>query len=670
MTDIAFNWFLFLICFSLNMQDFKQIHRITILILKKYEGVDWQMKNIRRIGMIVLALLMLLTTIVPIFAAAGFTDVAADYWGKSHIDKAAEKGIVSGSLENGKSVFKPEDPVTKAEALIMVYKTLKTTNKLKSTENYTNKYKSVLESYNIPNWSFEAIAYTLEHNILSGSELAGLMSGTKQTNATREQVAMYLGRAIDSNVQTSSVTPLTFIDREVISTPALPYVQLLVGKKIISGDNNNRFNPKNTIKRVEMATVCAKAYDVLKTVDIVVEIPEPQEPKTTTKFRTIDFVAIETNTVLVRDDNDKQEIYQVLSNTEIIVNKLKRSISYLSRNQKANFVFDQDDRLIKIEVNPTENKYEGFIDKITLGTSYDSIMVYDEYGLPNDRRRTFKVYENDNILIELDNKRVDVKDLKEGDQISVIYDNDRATRITSYSKIQDITGILDDSVNFARYPFKISVRGVNNVVKDYEVEESVTVRLGSKRANLEDLVRGDIVTITLDRDRVTRIEAAQTNIKKTDKGIIQSITLGNPNSLTLIGKDDEEVRYEISNSASIYIDDERSTVRDLGVGYDVELELQGNVIVEIEAKKVEQRNSIEGEIVRFHDSINRIIVKGYDSSTRRYEEVPVFVNKDTKIIDKDGKTIDMRYLDRRDEVFVTGRYEDDVFVATRIIVIE
>lgn len=631
------------------------------------------MKNLHRVLRIGLALLILLTTIAPIFAATTFTDVAADYWGRQHIAKAAERGIVSGSVVNGKPVFKPEDPVTKAEALIMVYKTLKATNKLKSTQNFTSKYQTVMESYKIPMWAYEAVAYALEYNILSGSELSTIMSGTQQVNATRQQVAVYLGKAIDPNAQASATSPLTFIDREIIDTAALPYVQLLVSKGIISGDNNNRFNPKNTIKRVEMATVCSKAYDVLNSADIVVEVPvsvqEPEEPKTTTKYRTIDYVATETNTVFVRDDNDNQEIYQVLSSTEILVNGVKRSIGYLAKNQKANFIFDKDNKLIKIEVNPTGNKYEGFIEKITLGSNYDSIVVYDEYSPANDRRRTFRVYKDDKIVIELDGKRVDVEDLKEDDQIAVTYDGNRATRITSYSKIQDITGILEASVNFTRYPFKISVRSVNNTVKEYEIDDSVTVRINNKKANLEDLVRGDIVTIRLDRDKVSRIEATSINLNKEDKGIIQSITLGNPNKITIIGKDDEEVTYEVSNSASIYIDDERGTVRDLGIGYDVELELQGNVIVAIEATKVVQRNSIEGEIVRFYDSINRIIVKGYDSTTRRYEEVAVYINKDTRIIDEDGKVIDMRYLDRGDEVFITGNYEDDIFIATRIIVL-
>ena len=619
--------------------------------------------------MLVLALVMLLTTIAPSFAATNFADVSSDYWGRTHIAKAAERGIVSGSIENGKSVFKPEDPVTKAEALIMVYKTLRATNNLKSTDSFANKYKAVLESYKIPSWAFEAIAYAMEYNILTGGELAGLMSNGRQTNASRQQVAVYLGRAFGSGNQDINISPLTFIDREVIDKDALPYVQLLVNKKIISGDDNNRFNPRNSIKRVEMATVCSKAYDVLKASDIIIEVPDPQKPKTTTKFRTIDFVAFDTDTILVRDDNDDQEIYQVLNNTEILVNGVKRSIGYLSKNQRANFIFDQNNRLLKIEVDPKESKYEGFIDRISLGTDYTSIVVYDEYSPPNDRRRTFRVYDSDNIRIELDDKRVDVKDLKEDDQIRVYYDSNRATKIESYSRIQDITGILDDAINYSRYPYRLSLRGVNNQLTEYEIDESIVVRLGNRRATLEDLVRGDILTITLNRNRITRIEAAQTNIKKKDEGIIQSITLGNPNSIVILDKDGEEVSYDIANSASIYIDDERSDFKDLGIGYDVELELQGNAVVAIEAEKVEQRNSIEGEIVRFHDSINRIIVKGYDTSTKRYEEIPVYVTKDTRIIDEDGKSIDMRYLDRRDEVFVTGRYEDDVFVATRIIVL-
>lgn len=623
-----------------------------------------QMKNIHRMLMIGLALLMLVTTITPIFADTTFTDVAANYWGRQHITKAAERGIVSGSLQNGKPVFKPEDPVTKAEALIMVYKTLDATDKLQSTENFTSKYKTVMESYNIPMWSFEAVAYALEYNILSGSELGGLMSGTQQTNATRQQVAGYLGKAMDPNAQASTTSSLTFIDREMIDTTALPYVQLLVNKGIISGDNNNRFNPKSSIKRVEMATVCSKAYDVLDATDIVVEVPVVAESKTETKIRTI--LDVKVDSVFVRDNDGNLDVYTIENTTEIFVNNSKSNKNNLSKDRRAHFTFDEDGKLLKIEMNPTEAKYEGYIDKINIGDSYDTITVRGDYG--STGTRTFRIYEDTEF--EYENKSGNIRDLSVGDQITVVYEGDRAERIEAYSPMDELVGILEATIDYKKYPFVIKVKLAGNQVRELEIADNVRVRKDSKTKELTDLSRGDIVSIQLNGNKVTRIDASSVSgIQEDDKGIVQSIILGNPNKIVIVNEDNEEFTYDIDSNVTIYIDDTKSELYDLRVGYEVELEIENNRVLAIEADKVESRNSLSGEIVSVHDSINRVVVKNFDNTTKRYEEVPVFINKYTNIIDEDGKSIDMGGLYRRDEVFVSGEYDDGVFVATRIIVL-
>lgn len=623
-----------------------------------------QMKKLHRILTVGLALLLLLTTITPIFANTTFTDVAADYWGRQHIAKAAERGIVSGSTQNGKPVFKPEDPVTKAEALIMVYKTLGATGKLQSTENFTSKYKSVMESYNIPMWAFEAIAYALEYNILSGSELSSIMSGTQQTNATRQQVAVYLGKAMNPNAQASTTSSLTFIDREIIDATAMPYVQLLVSKGIISGDNNNRFNPRNSIKRVEMATICSKAYDVLDAADVVVEVPVVVAPKTETKIRTI--VDVRVDSIFVRDNDGNMDIYRVEESTEVFINNSKSRVGNLTRDRRAHFTFDENNKLIKIEVNPTEDKYEGFIDKITIGDSYDTITVRGDYG--STGTRTFRIYEDTEI--EYEKKSGYIRDLSEGDQIAVVYEGDRAVRIEAYSPIDELVGILEAAITFNKYPFTMQIRTAGNQVRELELGDSLRIRKDNKTVDLTDLSRGDIVTIQLNGNRVSRIDAiGVSGTQKGDKGVIQSMILGNPNKITIVNADNREYTYDVDNNVKVYIDDTRSNLFDLRVGYEVELEIENNRVIAIEADKVEKSNTLTGEIVSVHDSINRIVVKTFNNTTKKYEEIPVFINKNTNIIDESGKSTDMKYLDRRDEVFVSGKYDDEVFVATRIIVL-
>ncbi|SDJ84513.1 S-layer homology domain-containing protein [Natronincola ferrireducens] len=624
------------------------------------------MKKARKLLILSITLLLLVSTTMTSFASTPFRDVSGTHWARQHITRMAEKKIIGGMLdEGGNPIFMPDASVTKPQALQMIYNTLAASGKLKSTQNYTEKYKSVMVSNSVPTWAHQAVAYALEHSLLPGSELAGLMNGSQQTNATRQQVAVYLGRALEGNLPKDTTVAVNFIDREIISSEALPYVGLLVKHKIISGDNNNRFNPHNTITRAQMAAMSSSTYDVLKS-EIIVEVTPPAEPKTTTKSRTI--ISADNRTIYVWDNDYRVEMYTVESNTEVTINGVKRSITNLARDQKANLVFNEDDELIKIEVNPSDNKYEGVVESTTIGNIYGTITVRND-SYSSDRRRVFRVYTTENVEIKLDGKTVGLQDLKEDHQVTVTYDGYNAIKIIADTKLRDTTGLLESSVNFARYPYTIRIRIANNEVRELELDEYVAVRRDGRRRNLEDLVRGDIIEVTIEKDKVTYIEATSINVKREDEGVIQSIVFGNPNKITIVGKEDKEVTYEVDTNVSVYIDDERATFHDLRVDYNIELELQGNVIITIEGKKIERRNSFDGEIVRFHDNINRIIVKVYNTDARKYEEIPVYVNNSTRILDEKGKEIDMRYLDRRDQVFITGRYDDDVFIATRIIVI-
>ncbi|SET22024.1 S-layer homology domain-containing protein [Natronincola peptidivorans] len=621
------------------------------------------MKSLRKMLVITISLLMFLTTVTASFANTSFADLPSSHWATRHITKMAEERIVSGMTENGQLVFKPESPVSRVQAVHMIFRTLRATNKLKSTENYVDKYRNVLASYNIPEWAYEATAYAWEYNILEGNDLANLMSGEQQVSASRQQVAVYLGKAIDPNPQRSSVSPLTFIDREMIHASAMPYVELLVKNNIFSGDNTNRFNPQNTITRAEMATICSKAYDVLKTADIVVEVPAPvpapveEEPNITKKGGTLEHVVIANRTILVRDEEDVMDLYEVPSSAEIIIDGTSRSINALAKGQRVNLTFENSNRLTKIEVNPKENKIEGFIDRIMLGDLYHRIVVGG---------RTYRVYDDTEIKIE--DKTAAFRDLKEDDSVTIRYEGDRAIEVLVDYEYQSFTGILNSGVNFGRYPFRISVRTVGSEIRDLEIHDDVVVRRDNRSADLEDLVRGDIVNIEVRSSKVRRIEATGIDTKQEDKGTIKSITIENPIRLTITNNNDEEVTYIIDNAVSVYLDNERADIYDLRTNYEVELELQNDRVIEIEAKRRGHRNIISGEITRIHEGLNRMIVRPYDISSRE-ETVTVYYNRHTKFVEDTGREIDIRYLDRDDEVIIHGNYENNEFVATRIIVL-
>ncbi|AKL93650.1 S-layer domain containing protein [Clostridium aceticum] len=631
------------------------------------------MKSLRKLFIVVMILSTLIAATSTSFAAISFADVGANYWGRQHIEKMAGKSIVSGMDENGKRVFKPENPVSKVQALHMIFRTLRATNSLQSTANFTNKYQEVMASYNVPEWAYEAVAYSLEYEILTGGELAELMRGDQQYPATRQQVAVYLGKAIDTDPQGSAVSIITFIDRELIDATALPYVELLVGHNIISGDDKNHFNPRSTITRAQMAAICSKAYDVLEE-EIVIEVPVPQpqpqpqpqpvqpveeeKPKTTKLLGTIEYVVADTRTLLVRNEEENNVLYEIETYTEVFVDSVKRNINSLSKGQRVSLEFDQYNRLVKIEVNPQQNKVAGFIDNVLLGDLYDRIIVGG---------KTYRVYADAEILIK--DKKATIRDLREDDSVTVHYDGERALKIVVENQNQSFTGILESGVSFTRYPYTIKVRIVGNAVRDLQIDEDTVVRRNNRRAYLDELSRGDIVNITTKDNLITRIEATS-GITRTqeDEGIITSITISDPMKITILNDDDDEFIYEVDNATSIYINNLKSSISDLKLHYRVKLKLQNGVVTQIDAQKVEQGNAISGTITRINSSIDRVIVRTYDAATRKSEEVSVYIGRDTEIYIGGKVESSIRYLAVNDQVFIDGKYEDGILVATNVFV--
>ena len=623
------------------------------------------MKKLRRTTLIILATCLVLTNIVPAFASS-FPDVPSNHWAKPYIDKVEKHRIITGTTDaNLNVIFAPNNPVTKIESLQMIYKTLAATDRLKTSQSLKDKYKNTLDSYDIPSWSHEAVAYALEYNILNTLEISGLMSSGKQTTASRQQVAVYFGKVLDSSISSTTLPPLSFIDSETIGADAKPYVQLMVGHGIIRGDDNNRFNPRNTITRAEMAVLTAKTYDLLEDEKIVIEIPadkEPEKPKDEdkkiTKKGKIEHIAIDTRTIFLRDENDEMFMYEIRSDADIIIDGRSRLINALSKDQKVSITLDSNDRIIKVEVNPKEDKIEGYVDSVLFGDLYDRIKVGNT---------TFKVY--DDVEIEKDKKPISLADIKVDDAVTLYFSDDVATKIIVDNTYESFAGILESSVDFSRYPFRLTIRTVGSELKVLEIDDKATIRRDGKRADLEDLSKGDIVSVEVRDNTIEKIEATAMNKKQKEKGTIESITIGSRNMLTILNEDNELVTYEANNSTVVYINDERASIADLRQHYEVELRIENDIVTEIDAKKRAQYNTLGGEITTVRDSVNRIIVRNFDRNSSRYEDVPVYINRDTEIHVGNKIQTGIRYLARNDEVFIYGEYDGDDFIATKVIVL-
>lgn len=198
--------------------------------------------------------------------AANFRDINDVPWdgAKTVINSVANLGLLSGYEDN---TFRAKNNVTYCEAIQMLYSVLLKTGTAKQMDASVQfKYTSFLQGYNIPTWAQSAVSYGLENNIITTADVAKFMNGKTSNFATREDVARMFGNAmavrydIDRDIKAAN----KFKDSWSISSDSIILVDLLARLEVISGDNNNNFNPKNNINRAEMAVMLNKSYEILK----------------------------------------------------------------------------------------------------------------------------------------------------------------------------------------------------------------------------------------------------------------------------------------------------------------------------------------------------------------------------------------------------------------------
>ena len=625
------------------------------------------MKNKRLISH-VLVLLFIASSTMTSLGANVFSDVSSTHWAKDYIATMSEKGIISGSFDEKtlKFYFKPENAVTYVESVQMIYSTLKAVNQLENTTGVTDKYSAVLTNAKIPAWAHEAIAYAIEYKMIQVGDLQGFMKNGVQQNAKREDVAIFLGKAIDLKKEIkadSIIRPiLSFVDGETVKDQAIPYVDWLVRKSIFTGDNENKFNPTKSIKRAEMATICFKGYELLK--DVVIVNPVTPTPVTTVDTKIVSFILPSARMIIVKDDKNNEEVYTLETTGYVKKNGILGKIADVKVGDSVNLVFDSNKKLIGIDISNLVSEYEGAIGSLIEKNEYYLLTVKDGFDL--NFSKEFKVYDNSDIRI--DGKSVSVSSLKVGDRVLVNYIGEKATKVTLQLTEGTYSGLLETRVIFTTYP-SIKIKSTNNQILEFVISDDAYVTRDGKRADLFDLNIGDVVEVRVKQNKIVDIDATSRNIKRTVEGAIKGIKIESPNKLVILPIGErEEITYEISNKAIITLDKKDAQFYDLRLGYNVVLTIESNMVTGIAAKKIELGTALTGQVIRVYEKSYVFTVNHLDPVTSNYEVLSIHVTDDTVIINKAGTVVRFGYLYTDDNVFVEGSYEGDIFVAKSIFI--
>ncbi|THF83459.1 NEAT domain-containing protein [Cohnella fermenti] len=179
-------------------------------------------------------------------AAIEFSD-AKYHWAAAQINRAVKLGIVKG-FEDGS--FRPNAVVSRGEFTAMIARALKLTN--------TGAATSFTDAGQIPAWAKEYAVAAEQAGLIGGFSDGTFRSGAE---ITRAQLAVIIVRA--AKLETKSDAALGFADADKIPAWAGKEIAAAVEAGLITGKDNNRFDPDAPATRAESLTLIIRLLDYL-----------------------------------------------------------------------------------------------------------------------------------------------------------------------------------------------------------------------------------------------------------------------------------------------------------------------------------------------------------------------------------------------------------------------
>ncbi len=600
-----------------------------------------------------LAIAVALTVVCASFAtvsAKGFADVSASKyaWCVNEISAMADDGIISGYTDG---TFKPENTVTKLEALALVARVLGSREEVNASlvEKAKELHEEKIEDYSL-SFGTDEICYLLLKGVLFEDELDDyLAGGAANEGMKRYEVAVLLtkGMGAEQEVKDKVTAVLDYTDTLQIPTTARKYVEYVTAQGLMQGMGDNTFAPLNNVTRAQAALVLYKLQD-LTSYDMFKGIVASYDQDT----RTIRFkLADDTNkaytvlpkSVTLRCDGDAIEPDDIKVGWEAVVTTQNDMLYVLD------FLTAQSDGIIS-----------GKLVSVAKATDATTLKVEDMTSA-NGGVVSYKTA--DNVAITYSGSEGKLTDLAVGDYVKLTIKNNKITIINAEPAKKTVKGTitaidLTDGVS-------MTIKS-NDVEEIYPVATNVKVAKNSDSATMTDIMVGDKATVKLEYNVITSIDATSTTTS--DTGIIQSINIAQTPTISIkIGTKTYE--YPVARNAKILLNGEEGTIYDLRINTNATITLESDSIVKIDTTPIAEDTDVQGQVVGVNVSYNLIQVKYVDAVSGTENVEQVFVKTGARIISTNSSTDKkLKDVEVGQTITAMGSRSSGVFEATTVII--
>ncbi len=624
---------------------------------------------------------------VPAAAAEGSFKDTARHWSGQAVEKSYALGLMKGYPGD---VFKPEDPVSRLEAIATIIRAMGLEDEAKNLDWRNSGIKLPAGM----TWGQGHLVVAAQKGLIHRDYTQQLLYNNP---IARYEVAILMSLALRDKLRVvGDVQKLSFTDTQEILPDYRQYVADVTQNNIMQGLENNRFGPNEVLKRGQMAALLVKAVqdgwfqygaanivtgplaaidssagvlkisgDTLRPVDPGAVFYRDSKQVSMDDFRVGDAVtaitwtggkvkyleaaagtgipatppadtqylevtgkivdrALTGNLALkIRDSGQRDHLYPLDTVVSITEGTSSRDLSYLVDGQYVT-VRVKNNVIQFIKMLPSEN-IEGEVTSILPG--YFTIKTHA------GTNRIFMVKSAD-LRITKGSLQLPFTDLKTGHQVRVFSVSGEAREINLLESITTKTQIRTVD------PFYriISVLDDTGARREYEVEVRALIKQGDEYLRIEDLKRGDEVTLKVGTNgKITEILLEDPNLP-TVSGKVTDIWYGNYPRIYI-----DHIKYEIAGYAIATRDGRDISLKDIIVGSIVKVKLQfkenRDIVTGIEV--LDDRNiTVEGTVTGVDADLDKITV---EQQSRLEFTFPV--ERDCIFVDQTLSTSNVRYLE-------------------------
>lgn len=643
---------------------------------------------------VALVLLIVLSSVSTVFAIQRFTDVPEGHWAKEYINKMHNLGIITGDEDF--ATFKPDEKVGELDGIVMISKLLEVNVELASKAIEANK--DFLEEMKISNEQKKDVAVALSAGIVSKDTLKKILNDNTSEYINKVDVCIFLTRAmnLEEEANKKEFIFLPFTDAEFIPAKQASYIDMMIDKGIISkkGDSSGNFNPEAPVTRAVMAKMLSFAYDYIQENKVKIIIDEDdgqvnnnedtnedkddneendssnssndqqnEQDQEEENIKLLNITGTITGTLktkntinikILTDDGD-ETLYQANSEAKATLDGEKISIMDMTEGAVVEAEITEDNEILSLEATSFEDQYSGRVVSIA-NVLVPFITIEFDKG---NKTEEMYFYGTEEMTVILDGEEAKFGDLEKGDSVDLKTKEDEVVKIIAESKNREFNGTLL-KVDFDEKPL-IVIQDYNDEVKEFKLDNETQIVRNGKEIHFIDLKSGDNIKIITEYDKIKKVEA---EVVRTEvSGILSSILIANTSKLTITNDSGKETTYIITNESNIKVEGTYKAIYDLRLGHKVNMELEGNVIVNLTAEKVEQESRYIGDLIYINTDSQVIMIKAEDGQNKM-----INTTAQTSFMDVDGKKRTMDYLEIGDELLVVCTHDGVTFIAKNIVI--